>query len=121
MEGWKAILGAGLVLFLVDLIWLNIIGGAYSSVVETIQGGRGIHARLWAGAVVYIALAFVLLKNQTLWEAFSTGVASYAVYDFTVMALFKDYPLWIGIADTLWGGVLFSISHLILKKLGGFY
>jgi hypothetical protein len=37
------------------------------------------------------------------------------------MALFKDYPVWIGAADTVWGGVLFLASHMILKKVGGFY
>jgi uncharacterized membrane protein len=58
-----------------------------------------------------------LLKERTLWGAFSTGAATYAVYDFTVMALFKDYPLMLGVADTLWGGVLFTAARVVLDKL----
>jgi uncharacterized membrane protein len=111
---WKALALAALVLFLIDLVWLNFIGSTYSAAVEAIQGGRGMRPRLWAGAVVYLAMAFLLLKQRTLWEAFSTGVATYAVYDFTVMALFKDYPLMLGVADSLWGGVLFTAARVVL-------
>ncbi len=115
---WKALALAALVLFLIDLVWLNFIGPTYSAAVEAIQGGRGLRARLWAGAIVYMALAFLLLKERTLWDAFTTGMATYAVYDFTVMALFKDYPLMLGVADTLWGGVLFTAARLVLDKIG---
>ena len=121
MDFWKKIAVAALVIFLIDLVWLGLISTSYNAVVESVQGGRPLRARLWAGAVVYVALAFLVLKQETAWEAFSTGAATYAVYDFTVMALFKDYPVWIGAADTVWGGVLFLAAHTVLKKLGGFY
>ena len=121
MEFWKKILGAALVILAIDLVWLGIISTSYNAVVETIQGGRPLRARLMAGVVVYVALAFLLLKEETAWEAFTTGAATYAVYDFTVATLFKDYPIWIGVADTVWGGVLFLTAHTVLKKLGGFY
>lgn len=121
METWQKILGTAFIIFAVDSVWLSLIGTTYSTVVKTIQGGRGLQARLWAGVIVYLALAFLLLKERTAWEAFSTGVATYAVYDFTVAAIFKDYPIWLGVADTLWGGVLFVAANGILKKLGGFY
>jgi uncharacterized membrane protein len=121
MDFWKKLAIAALVIFLIDLVWLGLINTSYNAVVESVQGGRPLRARLWAGAVVYVALAFLLLKEETAWEAFSTGAATYAVYDFTVMALFKDYPVWIGAADTVWGGVLFLATHMILKKVGGFY
>lgn len=114
---WKGLALAALVLFLIDIVWLNFIGPMYSATVEAIQGGRGMRARLWAGAVVYAAMAFLLLKERTLWGAFTTGMATYAVYDFTVMALFKDYPLMLGVADTLWGGVLFTAARVVLDKL----
>ena len=121
MKTWQKILAAALVILAIDTIWLGLIGNTYSAVVEKIQGGRALEARLWAGGVVYIALAFLLLKEESALDAFSTGVATYAVYDFTVAAIFKDYPIWLGVADSTWGGVLFVISNAVLKKLGGFY
>ena len=41
-------------------------------------------------------------------DAFVLGATSYAIYDFTNYALFDNYPLNVGLMDTLWGGVLYS-------------
>jgi uncharacterized membrane protein len=121
MKTWQKILAAAFIILAIDTLWLGLIGTTYSAVVEKIQGGRGLRARLWLGAIVYIALAYLLLKEESAWDAFITGVATYAVYDFTVGTLFVDYPVWLGVADSLWGGVLFLTANAVLKKLGGFY
>ena len=42
--------------------------------------------------------------------------AVYAVYDFTVMAIFKDYPLYLALGDTLWGGILFTGVRYLADK-----
>ncbi len=97
------------VMFLLDLPWLSFIGGNYSAIVQAIQGGREVRMRPIAGVVVYPALAFLALKTTSLKDAFLTGAAVYAVYDFTVLAAFKDYPIWMAVADTVWGGTLFSL------------
>lgn len=69
-----------------------------------------------AGLVVYPALAFLALRTQSLKDAFLTGACVYAVYDFTVLAAFKDYPFYMAVADTLWGGLLFTIVYYIKSK-----
>ena len=121
METWQKILAAAFIILAIDTVWLGLIGPTYSAVVKKIQGGREGRARIWLSVVVYLVLAFLLLKERDSWDAFSTGLTSYAVYDFTVATLFVDYPVWLGVADSLWGGVLFLTANAILKKLGGFY
>ena len=121
MKTWKKILAAAFIILAIDTVWLGLISTTYSAVVKKVQGGRAMQSRLWLGIVVYLALAFLLLKEESTWGAFSTGVATYAVYDFTVATLFVDYPVWLGVADSLWGGVLFLTANAVLKKLGGFY
>ena len=106
------------VMFLLDLPWLSFIGGNYSAIVQAIQGGREVRMRPIAGVVVYPALAFLALKTTSFKDAFLTGAAVYAVYDFTVLAAFKDYPIWIAVADTLWGGALFSAVYWIRERFG---
>jgi uncharacterized membrane protein len=106
---------AGLI-FLLDLPWLSFIGGDYSALVRKIQGGSEPRMRPLAGSVVYPALAYLALKTTSLKDAFLTGAAVYAVYDFTLMAVFKDYNLGMAIADTLWGGTLFTITRYGLDK-----
>jgi uncharacterized membrane protein len=39
------------------------------------------------------------------------------VYDFTNYALLKDYDFRFAVADTVWGGVLFSMVHSVMKYI----
>ena len=48
-------------------------------------------------------------------DAFVLGATSYAIYDFTNYALFDNYPLNVGLMDTLWGGVLYSLVFLVFS------
>jgi uncharacterized membrane protein len=98
---------------ILDLPWLTFIGGDYNAAVQKIQGGKEVRMRPIAGVVVYPALAFLALRTSSLRDAFLTGAAVYAVYDFTVLAVFKDYPLYLAIGDTLWGGILFSAVYFL--------
>jgi uncharacterized membrane protein len=105
-----------LLMVLVDIPWLSLIGGHYTDIVRVIQGGREVRMRPLAGVVVYPAMAFLALKTTSLKDAFLTGLATYAVYDFTVMAVFKDYPLYMAVADALWGAFLFMAVFWIRQK-----
>jgi hypothetical protein len=111
----RLIVLAGLI-FLLDLPWLSFIGGDYSALVRKIQGGSEPRMRPLAGIVVYPALAYLALKTTSLKDAFITGAAVYAVYDFTLMAVFKDYNLGMAIADTLWGGTLFMATRWVVDR-----
>jgi len=97
-----------LLIFLLDLPWLSLVGGNYNAIIQAIQGGKEVRMRPIAGIVVYPALAFLALKTQSFQDAFLTGMCVYAVYDFTVLAAFKEYPLYMAVADSIWGGLLFT-------------
>lgn len=72
----------------------------------------------WQGApVVYIALAYLLLQTHSNLQAFLTGLATYAVYDFTNYATLTNYDLKFAIADSLWGGVVFTIVRQVAIRL----
>ena len=101
---------------ILDLPWLALIGGNYNAAVQAIQGGREVRMRPIAGLVVYPALAFLALRTKSLKDAFLTGLAVYAVYDFTVLAVFKDYPLYLAVGDSLWGGILFSAVYFLNSR-----
>lgn len=103
-------------LFLVDLPWLSMISGNYSAIVEKIQCGRDVRMRPMAGLVVYPALAYLLTKATSIKDAFLIGLTAYAVYDFTLLAAFKEYPLYMAVADSLWGGILFMIVYFLIQK-----
>lgn len=103
-------------LVIADLPWLSAMMGPYKAVIRSIQGGSEVRMRPLAGLIVYPALAYLSMKTTSWKDAFFTGMATYAVYDFTVFAIFEKYPLWLAAADTLWGGVLFTLVWLLREK-----
>lgn len=67
--------------------------------------------------VVYIALAYLLIQQTSVYGAFLNGMAVYAVYDFTNLSILKDYTLKMALMDAVWGGVLFATGYYILSKI----
>ena len=114
----KIITLVALLIFLLDLPWLSLVGGNYNAIIQAIQGGKEVRMRPIAGIVVYPALAFLALKTQSFKDAFLTGMCVYAVYDFTVLAAFKEYPFYMAVADSVWGGLLFTLVFWIRERLG---
>lgn len=108
------------VAFLVfDYIYLSNVVGIFDNVVRAIQGSD-INLRILGAvgayaAIVYQFYHFIASRESTLFDAFVLGATSYAIYDFTNYALFNSYPLDVGIMDTLWGGVLYSIVFLVFS------
>jgi uncharacterized membrane protein len=85
--------------------------------VKKIQGGAPMTLR-WEGApIVYIALAYLLLQTHSNMQAFLVGLSTYAVYDFTNYATLTNYELKFAIADSIWGGILFSLVRQVAIRL----
>lgn len=106
------------VLAVVDMLWLFLIGPTYTGMVGKIQGGTPMQARMLYAIPVYLALGYLLstVKKESLQTAFYLGMSVYAVYDFTVLALFHQYTLPLALADTLWGGILMSAGSYLVKR-----
>ena len=100
----------------IDIPWLWSTSGSSLAMFKKIQGVP-VRFSLWAAVVVYIALAYLLLQQTSVQGAFLNGAAVYAVYDFTNLAILKDYTVQFAVMDTLWGGTLFALAHYIISAL----
>ena len=67
--------------------------------------------------IVYLALGYLLLQQTSATSAAAVGAATYAVYDFTLLAVRKDFSWFQAIADTTWGGILFYLAYQVLEKM----
>lgn len=71
--------------------------------------------------ISYLILAYGILyyienvREKTVVKAFILGFIIYAVFDFTNLALFKDYPLGLAIIDMVWGGILYALTYTVYK------
>ncbi len=109
--------GACVVTFLaLDLLWLGVVAkGFYQA-----QLGHLMRANvLWGPALLFYAIyvgAIVLLcvapavERQSLARAVALGavfgLAAYAAFDLTSLALLKDFPVRAAVVDLAWGTVL---------------
>jgi uncharacterized membrane protein len=107
---------AVVLLILIDLPWLLLIGETAQKLVSRIQGSD-LKLRYAPALVVYLALAYLVTKTETPMEAFKVGVAVYAVYDFTNLAMFKNYTLSFAIMDSIWGGILMATTRYALNRI----
>jgi len=57
------------------------------------------------------------MNNANLTQAFILGATTYGIYEFTNMALFKDWDYKMAMIDTLWGGILYSLSTYIIRTI----
>lgn len=93
-----------------------MVSGPYvKAMIQRIQGSP-LNLRYVPAAVVYAAMAYLLLLTKTPLEAFYLGAATYAVYDFTNLATLKNYDFSFALVDTLWGGILFALARFLLNR-----
>lgn len=107
------------VIALIDSVWLSTVGRYSLQVAEKIQQSV-VHFRIVPAIIVYLALAIILYQSRTFYQAVVLGGATYAVYDFTTLAIMTKYEWILAAMDTIWGGVLMGTSWKVLNWFGWF-
>jgi uncharacterized membrane protein len=87
--------------------------------------GSPISLDFFAGILCYIALGFglyyfILREKKPLLDAFLLGMIINAVYETTSKTFFKKWSYKIVVLDTLWGGILFTLTTFVLRKFFAF-
>lgn len=121
----KILLAVVVVMFGLDLIYLSLIKNSYNSMVTSIQKNK-MQINIYYAAVVYfllvLGLYYFILKdrdnsNKSKGElskrAGILGFIIYSVFDFTNLAIFTNYEVMLAVLDSVWGGILFSLTTFI--------
>ena len=119
----KKIVFIALSVLVLDGIYLSSLSNYFSKVFKEIQGTK-MELRIPSAALCYVFIIFSIyyfgfVLNIGLLNMFVLGVIIYGIYELTNHATIKQWPLFMVIVDTLWGGVLysssFSVSHYLLS------
>lgn len=107
-----------------DSVYLSNIGGPmFDKMVKKIQkDDMKLNVYGAIGAYILMILAiykFIIKERRPPMDAFILGLCIYGVFDFTNYAIFKNYNMFIGGLDILWGGCLYYIVTWITYKLLG--
>ena len=63
--------------------------------------------------LIYGLHYFIISKHASIKDAFILGLVIYAVYEFTNYSIFKNWSIKTVCMDTLWGGILFSLTTFL--------
>ena len=113
---------SSILLVLIDSVYLSMIGKPlFEKTVAAIQGSKLV-VNFPPAIFTYILMAiilnyFIISASKPAFDAFILGFCVYGIFDFTNLAIFKNYTLKTAIMDTLWGAILFYVTTLITYKV----
>lgn len=109
---------APILLFLIDAPFIYMIGDTYKKLLgrkDLTTWKRAIPAFLGVYFVLTLAIIYVILPSESpLISAFLIGMAAYGTYGFTVYAIQPNWPEWLVVVETLWGGILLFLTTYFL-------
>jgi uncharacterized membrane protein len=114
----KQLLLSGMIMIILDYVYLTTFSEYYNKVVKHIQG-EDINFNIIGAILCYCFLIFginyfIIDQKKTSNDAFLLGIVIYGVFETTNYAIFKNWTIVSVLLDTLWGGVLFaSITYLM--------
>jgi uncharacterized membrane protein len=114
--------------FLIDMIWLGAVAkGFYRKHLGAFMAQKII----WPAAILFYLLfivgllVFVIQPALAQGEPFQAflfgglfGLVSYATYDLTNLATFKDWPLVVTVVDLAWGASVGGLVSLVSTLVG---
>jgi len=108
-------------LLLLDALYIGLQYGYLKKVYKNVQKSplkiNFIGAALCYAFLVFLLYYFILSKKKKILDAFLLGVCVYGVYETTNYATLINWPIYMLVADTLWGGVLFAITAKIYYSI----
>ena len=112
---------SAIIFVVLDGIYLNSIKEYFNKQIKAVQGSD-IQINIIATGLTYIFLIFglnylIIQKNRSIKDASILGLVIYATYEFTNLALFKNWSWLTVIMDTTWGAVLFALTTAIVYKI----
>lgn len=117
-----------LILLIIDLAWLMLFfGKKFGQMAYNIQG-EAMTLKPVYGFIAYLLLGIGVTyfginrvnKDEPIKSSIINGglfgLVCYGIFDFTNLAIFKDYQLSTAIIDTLWGGFLCTVTTYLSHK-----
>ncbi len=117
-----------IILTIIDLFFIGVITNSLWKInVEGIQK-TPLQLNKVYGLLSYIFIWIILFyfvvkdTNNTniktkMFEAFLLGFCTYAIFDFTNLAIFTNYKLSTALIDMTWGGLVFLITTYLVVKV----
>lgn len=105
-----------ILLVVLDIIWLSVNAKEYSKMIKSIQNKEiklNITYALFTYVLMIASIIFIeskteIIKKSLLYSGL-LGLFINGVYSGTNLAVFQNYDIGLGLKDTLWGFILYTI------------
>lgn len=109
----------GVVVLLIDSIYLSITKKYFDKLVYKIQGDNlvvNIKGAIISYSLIIFSLYYFIIKDKKEpLDAFFLGLSIYGIFDGTNIAIFKDYDSNIAYVDMIWGGTLYALTTYLFN------
>ena len=104
-----------------DVIFIGLMSSKFKKTIFKIQG-KSLVLNITSAILCYILMVFglnyfIISSKKSVLDAFLLGVLVYGVFETTNKALLKGWSWDLVLIDTLWGGILFSVTTYIVNIL----
>ena len=116
-----SLLYMSVLMFVIDSVFLFSIRSFFSKQIMDVQG-EPLKVDYSSAFLCYLLLVFglyhfIIVPQRSLYDAFLLGFVIYGVYETTTKALLKKWNWLTVIIDTLWGGILFTLTAFLTYKM----
>ena len=116
---------AGILIVVIDSLYLNSIKGYFGKQISSVQKSP-MKLDMTATVLAYVFIVFginyfIIHKRASVSDAFLLGLIIYGIYEFTNKALFNKWTYTTVAIDTIWGGILFSVVTYLTYMLERFF
>lgn len=117
----KELIISGVILCLLDIAYITCIQKTFRSQIFAVQSSP-MSLRYLGVIMTYVFLFlgvyyFIIRNHRSIIDAFLLGIFVYGVYDLTNYSTLREWKIELVLMDTLWGGVLFSLTTFFTYKL----
>jgi uncharacterized membrane protein len=116
-----SLLLSAIVLTSIDFVYLRLLKSYFEKQINSVQGSPmkiNIFGVIFCYIFLIIGLNYFIIKpKKDVYDAFLFGLVIYAVYEGTNYALLKNWSLLTVFMDTLWGGILFALTTLVVNRI----
>ena len=117
---YKLIFKIGVVILLLDFLYINLIYNKLNKLITDIQGSpiklNMYSAILCYSCIIFMLYYFIINEKKSVVDAVILGGCTYGIYEFTSMSVFNKWDLNIALTDTLWGGLLYGLTTYIISN-----
>jgi uncharacterized membrane protein len=106
-------------LIAIDFFYLISIKDYFNHQIKLVQR-EGLTLNYFGAICTYTLMTFALVhfiikEHKPLSDAFILGIIIYGVFEGTNYSLFKNWTYTTVLIDTLWGGILFTLTTSIIQ------